>query len=117
MLRRGLAEIPTLAIACAAGLAWAVAAERLAVRMGSDEMAPTLGAVAGLAVAGSLWLRSVRETARASLDRLVCPRCEGRLSSEHEHASEAMPDGLQSWQCESCGYVHAEALTCEGCHP
>ena len=114
MLRR-LTDIPAVAVAIAAGGAWYLAATRIMFRLGTEDAAQTVGVLAGLAVAVSLWRRSVAESARASLDRLICPRCGGGVEATHEHAGAGRPAGLQLWTCARCGYEHAEALTCEGC--
>jgi ribosomal protein S27AE len=84
-------------------------------RIGTEDAAQAVGVLAGIAVAASLWRRSVAEGERASLDRLICPRCGSTIEATHEHAGASQPGGLQLWSCARCGYNHAEALTCEGC--
>ena len=114
MLRR-LTDVPGLLVALAAGAAWYLAATRILFRLGTDDAAQAVGLFAGIAVAVSLWRRSFAESSRASLDRLICPRCAGPVQSTHEHAGAPHPAGLQLWACARCGYEHAEALTCEAC--
>jgi hypothetical protein len=114
MLRR-VTDLPGLAVALAAGGAWYLATTRIMFRLGTEDAAQAVGVLAGIAVALSLWRRSVAENARASLDRLICPRCAGAVASSHEHAGASHPGGLQLWSCSRCGYEHAEALTCASC--
>lgn len=112
-----LREAPALAIALLAGGAWYLATTRIMFRLGNEDAANVIGLLTGGAITVALWRRSAADSLHASLDRLVCPRCGGPLSTAHEHFSVVQPGGLQEWACAHCGYAHAEALTCEGCRP
>ena len=98
-----------------AGAAWYLAGERIAIRLGQDEVAPAVGILLGAVTALTLWRRNAADQLDASLRRLVCPACRGPLETSHEHAGEVQPGGLQAWTCASCGYAHASTLTCAEC--
>jgi formate dehydrogenase maturation protein FdhE len=112
-----LADVPGVLVMLFAGVAWYMAVERIAGRLGAHEAAPAVGAIAGLAVAVWLYRRATVERVESSVARLVCPACGSMLVTSHEHAGDTRPGGLQEWSCTACGYSHARPLTCEECRP
>jgi hypothetical protein len=117
MLLQRLKSLPGVAIALFAGSAWALAADRVASRLGAHEAAPALGMLAGVVIALALWRRDAADTLEASLLRMRCPSCGGALTSAHDHAGERHPGGLREWNCAACGFAHAVPLTCVDCAP
>jgi len=117
VLLRRLTNLPGVAIALFAGSTWAIAADRIAHRLGGHEVAPAVGLLAGVVIALALWRRDAADTLEASLLRMRCPSCGATLTSTHEHAGDVHPGGLREWDCSACGYAHAMPLTCVDCGP
>lgn len=124
---RTLAWLP---LALLAGGAWFLAATRIMYRLGAPDAAAGVGLLTALAVVVSLARWTALDSARASRERLVCPRCRAPLTISHEHARAGAPDSaLLQWSCAACGYAyaepfprsgappHSEALTCTRCRP
>jgi ribosomal protein S27AE len=103
-----------LVVVASAG--WFATATALARRWALHDAAPGIGVIAAVIVAVTLWRWARSDREQLALAELRCPRCATVLRSWHEHArAGALADGLQQWQCDRCGYAHAEALTCERC--
>jgi hypothetical protein len=62
----------------------------------------------------------LQESRARSLLADSCPRCKAVLSRDHEHRrwdTEGLRwlAPLTSWECDQCGYGHAEPVPCERC--
>ena len=117
-LTSAAAALPWLVPVAFAAIAWFLAASRMVGRWGPDEAAVAVGVIVALAVFTTLWRWGHADRRNIALASARCPRCSGPLRIEHEHAAAgSIGEGIQTWECDGCGYRHGEALTCPRCRP
>lgn len=99
-------------VLAAASAIWFLFGMRLMSRFGPDALGPAAGVMLAAAVAVTLWLLSVRDSHRETLEAGFCPRCDAALTHFEETARPgALARGLQGWRCERCGFEEARPLT------
>ena len=109
-----------LAVGVVAAFAWGFAAWVF----GSQLISPTAGGLLGLALFfSSLAMALSGHLQDVRMNRLlagVCPRCRGLVQTEHTHRRWDNIGGrwlpaMTSWDCDACGFNHAEAWVCPAC--
>lgn len=99
-------------VLAAASAVWFFFGMRLMSRFGPDALGPAAGVMLAAAVGVTLWLWSVRDVHRETLEAGICPRCDALLAHlEESPRPGALAQGLESWRCERCGLEEARSLT------
>ena len=118
-LRSGIGALG-LALDVSGAAAWGLAAFLIANNLAST----TAGGLLGVAIFFSMlayMLGGRLQDARAkALSADACPNCRAHLRREHEHRrwdteGERWLAPLTTWECQGCGYGHAEPAPCERC--
>jgi len=100
---------PVLALASAV---WFFFGMRLMSRFGPDALGPAAGVMLAAAVAVTLWLLSVRDSHRDTIEAGICPHCDASLTAfEEPPRPGALARGLRGWRCTRCGFEEARPLT------
>ena len=107
-------------LALVASLAWAFAVFAFGARWVSP-LASGLVALAMLASASvTILTMHLRDRRLLALTKGECPRCHAAVAAEHRHRHWepertvwAPPD--TAWDCEACGFSHAESWPCPAC--
>ena len=107
-------------LALVASLAWAFAVFAFGARLVSPVASGLLALTVLASACVTILTMHLRDRRLLALSKGECPRCGVAISFDHHHRhwepGRAMwAAASTNWDCDACGYSHAESWACPAC--